>query len=131
MNMSAQDPSLGDQTPLATSSGIQLKRDADILIQHFLPPATTKTSNEAGSAYQQPPQPEDSSLPLPLPLCIPQISVSADWDSAFARGYNDHLHSIGISQQMLLNFIDGLNLAIQASPPLRVVSLVGTVIGFV
>ncbi|KAF5364913.1 hypothetical protein D9758_008148 [Tetrapyrgos nigripes] len=110
------------QTPIATSSGVQLKRDADLLIQHFLPPTASVTEST---------QQEYQSRPLPYPLCIPQISVSAEWDSAFARGYNDELQSVGISQEMLLNFIDGLNLAIQASPPLRVVSLVGTVIGFV
>ncbi|THU84222.1 hypothetical protein K435DRAFT_870493 [Dendrothele bispora CBS 962.96] len=59
------------------------------------------------------------------------MSVSARFDSSFARGYNDALQDVGISEKMLLNFIDGLNLAIVASPPLRVVDVVGNIIGFV
>ncbi|THU83209.1 hypothetical protein K435DRAFT_971656 [Dendrothele bispora CBS 962.96] len=127
-----------DTSPVAASSGIQLRRDADLLIRHFLPsspPDRTLSQDEQrrpddhGESTNQETDHRTSDA-LPLPLCIPQISVSAEWDSAFARGYNDQLRSLGISQQMLLNLIDGLNLAISASPPL-VVSLVGRAIGFV
>ncbi|KAJ7739081.1 hypothetical protein DFH07DRAFT_752319 [Mycena maculata] len=41
------------------------------------------------------------------------------------------MESVGIPQEKLLAFIDGLNLAMTASPPLRVVNLAGMVIGFV
>jgi hypothetical protein len=37
--------------------------------------------------------------------------------------------SVGISQEQLLAFIDGLNLAITASPPLRVVDFAGEIVG--
>ncbi|THU98669.1 hypothetical protein K435DRAFT_837982 [Dendrothele bispora CBS 962.96] len=128
-----------DTSPVATSSGIQLRRDADLLIRHFLPPGPPERVPSQDEQHRPDDHGESTNQEtnrrtgnaLPLPLCIPQISVSAEWDSAFARGYNDQLQSLGISQQMLLNFIDGLNLAISASPPLRVVSLVGRAIGFV
>ncbi|THU79500.1 hypothetical protein K435DRAFT_810667 [Dendrothele bispora CBS 962.96] len=128
-----------DTSPVATSSGIRLRRDADLLIRHFLPPSPPDRT----SSQDEQCRPDDHGKStnqetdrrtgdaLPLPLCIPQISVSIEWDSAFARGYNDQLQSLGISQPTLLNFIDGSNLAIPASPPLRVISLVGRVIGFV
>ncbi|KAJ6627981.1 hypothetical protein B0H10DRAFT_1778890 [Mycena sp. CBHHK59/15] len=102
-------------TPKASSSGIHLTRDADFLIQSFLPPS------------ESPPPFEPSGLPLPF--CTPQLTPG--FDSPFARGYNAALESIDISQDQLLAFIDGLNLAMTASPPLRVVSLAGMVIGFV
>jgi hypothetical protein len=41
------------------------------------------------------------------------------------------LESVDIFQEQLLAFIDGLNLAMTASPPLRVVNLAGMAIGFV
>ncbi|KAK7442481.1 hypothetical protein VKT23_016078 [Stygiomarasmius scandens] len=123
-DVSPSQNSAPDQPSVVTSSGIQLRHDADLLIRHFLPPSPQD------SVPGEHPESEDQ-ISLPLPLCIPQISVSAEWDSAFARGYNDNLHSLGISQQILLDFIDGLNLAMAASPPLRVVSAVGRIIGFV
>ncbi|KAJ7677449.1 hypothetical protein B0H17DRAFT_910238, partial [Mycena rosella] len=94
-------------------------RDADYLIQSFLPM----------------PEPEPAPPPyhpsgLPMPFCTPQIAVS--FDSPFARGYSPELQtSAGIPQEQLLAFIDGLNLAMTASPPLRVVNLAGAVIGFI
>ncbi|KAJ7195481.1 hypothetical protein GGX14DRAFT_676698, partial [Mycena pura] len=93
-----------------TASGVQLDRDSEFLIQSFLPQSPP-------SEYAQP--------GLPLPFCTPQIAPS--FDAPFARGYNRALQdSVGISQDELLAFIDGLNIAMTASPPLRVVNLAGT-----
>ncbi|KAJ6585202.1 hypothetical protein B0H19DRAFT_1227703 [Mycena capillaripes] len=103
--------------PEAAPSGIQLTRDADFLIQSFLPSSEVPHLPHAQSG-------------IPLPFCTPQIAVS--FDSPFARGYNPTLQSsVGISQDELLAFIDGLNLAMTASPPLRVVNFAGMVIGFI
>ncbi|KAJ7741978.1 hypothetical protein DFH07DRAFT_837188, partial [Mycena maculata] len=52
------------------------------------------------------------------------------FDAPFARGYNSALESVNIPQEQLLAFIDGLNLAMTASTPLRVVNIAGLVIGF-
>ncbi|KAF7365714.1 hypothetical protein MVEN_00445100 [Mycena venus] len=94
--------------PQTQTNGIQFARDADYLIQSFLP------------AYELPHQPSG----IPLPLCTPQIADT--FDAPFARGYNPVLlDSVGISQDQLLAFIDGLNLAMTASPPLRVVNFAG------
>ena len=51
----------------------------------------------------------------------------------FARGYNQVLGEppIGISQEDFVRFLDGLNMAMTASPPLRIVDVVGKGIGFV
>ncbi|KAF5364909.1 hypothetical protein D9758_008146 [Tetrapyrgos nigripes] len=141
---SRPEDTLRDSPP----SGVQLKQDADLLIQHYLqvPPELPPKPRPSGSEteFHHPrrhsgwSRPGDTTSdsppghPLPLPLCIPQIGASPDFDSPFARGYNDDLwHFVGISQEMLLNFIDGLNLAIQANPPLMVVNLVGGIIGFI
>ncbi|KAF5382851.1 hypothetical protein D9757_007294 [Collybiopsis confluens] len=105
----------------AKSTGFKLTRDADILISTYIPAAT--------STEVPPYRPDD--VPRLLPLCIPRLSVSADPASAFARGYNPALETVGITQEMFVSFIDGLNLAIVASPPLRVVNLAGQIIGFV
>ncbi|KAK7442472.1 hypothetical protein VKT23_016069 [Stygiomarasmius scandens] len=149
----------------APSSGVQLTRDADLLIRTYLPhpvekmpmpgsnspgpsPSHYETAEEEkkrlGKEYEKHddshehlsfPKPSVSHghphANLPLPLCLPQISISARFDSAFARGYNNVLQDVDISEKMLLDFIDGLNLAIVASPPLRVVDVVGQIIGFV
>ncbi|KAJ3989532.1 hypothetical protein F5890DRAFT_1451686 [Lentinula detonsa] len=109
------------QGATAKSTGIQLVHDADVLIQTYIP---------AISDADAPPYRQDD-IPQILPLCIPRISVNANPASAFARGYNEALESVGITQEMFLSFIDGLNLAIVASPPLRVVNVVGQIIGFV
>jgi hypothetical protein len=103
------------EIPKAASSGIQLSRDADFLIQSFLPPAESVPPFAASA--------------LPLPFCVPQLT--ATFDAPFARGYNRLLEDVDIPQEQLLAFIDGLNLAMTASPPLRVVNLAGMVIGFV
>ncbi|KAJ7134816.1 hypothetical protein C8R44DRAFT_559696, partial [Mycena epipterygia] len=101
-----------------SSSGVQFTRDADFLIESFLP------------IPQHPNPPPYAPHNLPLPFCTPQIATS--FDSPFARGYNPVLQSsVDISQEQLLAFLDGLNLAMTSSPPLRVVNFAGMVIGFV
>ncbi|KAJ7021599.1 hypothetical protein C8F04DRAFT_1140307 [Mycena alexandri] len=101
--------------PPASFSGVQFTRDADFLIQSFLPSSPVSHQGLSG---------------IPLPFCAPQIADS--FDAPFARGYNAALHdSVGLSQDQLLAFIDGLNLAMTSSPPLRVVNFAGMVIGFV
>ncbi|KAJ7901506.1 hypothetical protein B0H13DRAFT_1882929 [Mycena leptocephala] len=101
--------------PRQSEASIQLTHDADFLIQSFLPPSEISVSSPGSSG-------------IPQPICFPQIAPS--YDSPFARGYNRVLQtSVGISQEQLLAFIDGLNLAITASPPLRVVDFAGMVIG--
>ncbi|KAJ7108714.1 hypothetical protein C8R44DRAFT_635923 [Mycena epipterygia] len=103
------------EVPKASSSGIQLTRDADFLIQSFLP------ATESVPPFEAP--------RLPLPYCVPQLTPA--FDAPFARGYNPALESVDIPQEQLLAFIGGLNLAMTASPPLRVVNLAGQVIGYV
>ncbi|KAJ3710970.1 hypothetical protein FB446DRAFT_790945 [Lentinula raphanica] len=105
----------------AKSTGIQLMHDADVLIRTYVP---------APSEAEAPPYRRDD-VPQILPLCIPRISVNANPASAFARGYNAALETVGITPEMFLSFIDGLNLAIVASPPLRIVNVVGQIVGFV
>ncbi|THU78304.1 hypothetical protein K435DRAFT_973578, partial [Dendrothele bispora CBS 962.96] len=113
LSYTASPPS--DAPSIAISSGIQLHRDADLLIRHFLTPSP---SDRTPSQDEQR-RPEDHGE-----------STNQETDRR-TEGYNDQFQSLGISQQMLLSFIDGLNLAISASLPLRVVSLVGRAIGFV
>ncbi|KAJ3735508.1 hypothetical protein DFJ43DRAFT_1036988 [Lentinula guzmanii] len=117
--MSMPVPSTAEDPPLTgTSSGVQLARDANLLIRTYIP-----SSLSLHQPYIGP--------PIPLPFCIPQVSVNPNDQSTFARGYNDALNDIGIPQDVFLNFIDGLNMAIIASPPLRVVDMAGKIIGFI
>ncbi|KAF9067969.1 hypothetical protein BDP27DRAFT_1328068 [Rhodocollybia butyracea] len=97
------------------SSGIRLAHDADVLIRTYITPASAYTEQAS----------------LPLPICIPQAGVNPKAESGFCRGYPDALEIVGISQGVFLNFIDGLNMAISASPPLRVVDFAGKIIGLV
>ncbi|KAJ7673741.1 hypothetical protein DFH06DRAFT_1081572 [Mycena polygramma] len=107
---SAQTQSYPSQTAAsAPSSGTRLARDADFLVESFLPPVL-------------PPSPHEH-CGIPLPFCSPQIAGA--YDSPFARGYNPALQNADISQEQLLAFIDGLNCAMTASPPLRVVNFAG------
>ncbi|KAK0505044.1 hypothetical protein EDD18DRAFT_1274563 [Armillaria luteobubalina] len=99
----------------SSATGVQLARDADLLIKDFLPAPSEYTGPSNG---------------IPLPLCIPQIATK--FDSPFSRGYNDVLsEAVDIPQAELLAFIDGLNLAMTASPPLRVVDTAGMIIGLI
>ncbi|KAJ7100010.1 hypothetical protein B0H15DRAFT_770489 [Mycena belliarum] len=111
---SSPPPSYRD-APEGASTGVHLTRDAEYLIRSFLPAAESVPPFE-------PPK-------LPLPYCAPQLTTG--FDAPFARGYNPLLEDLHINQEQLLAFIDGLNLAMTASPPLRVVNLAGMVIGFV
>jgi hypothetical protein len=97
------------------SSGIRLAHDADVLIRTYITPAEAYTAQAS----------------IPLPICIPQAGVNPKTESGFCRGYSEALEIVGISQAVFLNFIDGLNMAISASPPLRVVDFAGTIIGLV
>ncbi|KAF7298809.1 hypothetical protein MIND_00828500 [Mycena indigotica] len=98
-----------------TPSDGQLERDTDLLIQNFLPPPG--------------PPPAYAAPSLPLPFCVPQIAPS--YEAPFARGFNPAINAVGVPQDEFLAFIDGLNNAITASPPLRVVDVAGKVIGFI
>ncbi|TRM61449.1 hypothetical protein BD626DRAFT_501036 [Schizophyllum amplum] len=99
----------------AQPNGVQLVRDSQYLIDTFLPRTADRVPG--GGA-------------LPLPFCLPQIA--ADPCTPFARGYSYVLdEAVGLPMDELLTFVDGLNLAIVASPPLRVVDLAGKVIGMV
>ncbi|KZT55812.1 hypothetical protein CALCODRAFT_518508 [Calocera cornea HHB12733] len=66
---------------------------------------------------------------LPLPVAVPQLT--GKYDSAFVRAYCPQLQAAGVGMQEWLDFCDGLNIAIIASPPLRVVDKAGMIIGFV
>ncbi|KAJ7718355.1 hypothetical protein DFH07DRAFT_784956 [Mycena maculata] len=99
----------------SASSGVNLPRDADFLIQSFLPPAPSQLPFE-------PPR-------IPLPYCVPQLAPGVD--APFARGYNRVFDSLNLPQDALLDFVDGLNLAITASTPLRVVDVAGRDLAFV
>ncbi|KAF7303643.1 hypothetical protein MIND_00593600 [Mycena indigotica] len=88
-------------SPQASPTGFNLTRDAELLIQTFLPPSSHATTTSSSKA------------------------------TSFATPIFAVLESVDISQEELLAFIDGLNLAMTASPPLRVVSLAGIVIGFI
>ncbi|KAJ7665979.1 hypothetical protein DFH06DRAFT_1385855, partial [Mycena polygramma] len=101
--------------PSGPPSGVHLTRDAEYLIESFLP------APDVPRRFETP--------KLPLPFCAPQLMPA--FDAPFCRAYNSTLESVDIPQEQLLAFIDGLNLAMTASPPLRVVNLVGMAIGFV
>ncbi|KAF8162454.1 hypothetical protein K438DRAFT_1942058 [Mycena galopus ATCC 62051] len=108
-------PPAGSPPQVSTPpSGVHLTRDADYLIESFLP------------ASASPPPYEISKL-----LCRIALPTDAGFDAPFCRAYNPTLQSVDITQEQLLSFIDGLNLAMTASPPLRVVNIVGMAIGFV
>ncbi|KAJ6576167.1 hypothetical protein DFH09DRAFT_1311601 [Mycena vulgaris] len=104
----------GPSMRTAPASGINLPRDADYLIQSFFSATTSVLPFE-------PPQ-------IPFPYCVPQIV--AGFDAPFARGYNRVFDSLNLNQEQLLDFVDGLNLAITASPPLRVVDVSGRSVAF-
>ncbi|KAH8113843.1 hypothetical protein DFH11DRAFT_278873 [Phellopilus nigrolimitatus] len=67
--------------------------------------------------------------PLRLPFCLPQMSSGGT--STFVRAYSRELHASGVKMDDWLRFIDGLNIAMTASPPLRIVDAAGLIIGFV
>ena len=89
------------------------EEDAQLLVDTYLP----QYHAERPPMYEGPPI---------LPLCIPQTGTNAT--SPFARGYHP---GIGISMEEFVGFVDGLNVAMTNSPPLRIVDMAGQIIGFV
>ncbi|THH06631.1 hypothetical protein EW145_g3965 [Phellinidium pouzarii] len=67
--------------------------------------------------------------PLRLPLCVPQATAGAT--SLFTRAYTPELRASGVELDDWIHFVDALNIAMTASPPLRVVDAAGLIIGFV
>ncbi|KAJ7461720.1 hypothetical protein B0H11DRAFT_2198587 [Mycena galericulata] len=111
---------------VASSSAIQLARDANLPIP---PPYAPPSYPSPSSSFTEKPVPKGSSSGI-------QLSRDADFlIESFLPAEeprdNTALESVNIPQEQLLAFIDGLNLAMTASPPLRVVNLAGMVIGFV
>ncbi|KLO14088.1 hypothetical protein SCHPADRAFT_996883 [Schizopora paradoxa] len=93
-----------------------VQHDAQVLIDAFIHPVERPDARTPSGV-------------LPMPFCLPQIGTG--FDTPFARGYNQVLHHVGISQEMFLDFVDGLNMAMISSPPLQVVNAAGLIIGFV
>ena len=111
-----------------SDSSSDIEEDARLLIDTYLPPLHPSTATEKARFL---PPPLYSELPgststLPLPLCIPQTGTTAT--APFVRAYNPE---IGISVEEFMGFVDGLNLAMTSSPPLRIVDVAGQIIGFV
>jgi len=110
------DKAPAPEMPIAglDSDELELEEEARLLVDTYLPEV---------SASEKPPKYDGPAI---IPLCIPQTGTKAS--APFLRGYNP---SVGISQEDFLAFLDGLNLAMTASPPLRVVDVAGKIIGFV
>ncbi|KZP01796.1 hypothetical protein CALVIDRAFT_594475 [Calocera viscosa TUFC12733] len=88
------------------------------------------TEEEAAALWPNMPRaPPARSEKLPLPVAVPQLT--GKYDSAFVRAYCAQLQAAGVGMQEWLDFCDGLNIAMVASPPLRVVDKAGMIIGFV
>ncbi|KAL1725867.1 hypothetical protein EV714DRAFT_220483 [Schizophyllum commune] len=97
------------------ANGVQVERDSQFLIDTFLPSNADAASPKSG---------------LPLPFCLPQ--VVAGEGTPFARGYSEVLReTVNLTMEEFVAFVDGLNIATAASPPLRVVHMVGQAIAYV
>ncbi|KAM0255926.1 hypothetical protein ACHAQJ_005327 [Trichoderma viride] len=70
-----------------------------------------------------------SSFSSSKPIAIP--ATNADLGSAFLRAYPPVLVDFDISRNEFLEFMDHLNRAIVASPPLRALGMASDVVGFV
>ncbi|KAJ3873964.1 hypothetical protein F5051DRAFT_417990 [Lentinula edodes] len=92
----------------------QISQDADILIKTYLPTLSNGPSKQE----------------ISLPFAIPQISFDDRQESSFARGHCPELGESGFTQQVMLSIVDGLNLAMAASPPIRIVGASGPVVGY-
>lgn len=70
---------------------------------------------------------------LPLPAVFPQLTSSfrGPGFSPFSRGYAPALAGSGVPLGDWLAFVDGLNLAFTANPPLQILGLAGGMIGMV
>lgn len=73
------------------------------------PPEYTENDAAQLLGAVTPPPPRSSLRRLSRPVALPQIAN--DYDSPFARGWNDDLLASGIEQRDWLKFIDGLNIA--------------------
>ncbi|KAF8307280.1 hypothetical protein DL93DRAFT_136346 [Clavulina sp. PMI_390] len=98
------------------------------------PSATTPqiyTEADAATLFgTPPPAPNRASIQrLSLPVALPQTRVA--YDAPFVRGWNQELALSGVHQDEWLAFLDGLNIAMTTSPPLRVIGAAGQIIGFV
>ncbi|KAE9393971.1 hypothetical protein BT96DRAFT_201421 [Gymnopus androsaceus JB14] len=92
------------------------QHDADILIQTHLQVPTSRNGLHQGHDI----------------LAIPQLEAcNSESEANFARGYGPALLEVGLTQQVMSTFIDGLNLAMSASPPLHVVGAAGSILGYV
>ncbi|KAG8978853.1 hypothetical protein FRB94_013149 [Tulasnella sp. JGI-2019a] len=107
----------------------QYKRVYNRLLDPSDPPAYTDDDAQALFEIPLPPTDRTRVAPLRLPLCVPQIGTGID--APFCRAYCSELSASGIEQTDWLKFCDGLNIAMAASPPLRVLDAAGKVIGFV
>ncbi|KAF5391245.1 hypothetical protein D9757_003017 [Collybiopsis confluens] len=97
----------------------QIVHHAEVLAQAYLPssPSPVPSLNQA--------------ILLPVPFAVPQIRFQEGDESTFARGHSPALAEVCLDQKLLLNFIDGLNLAMAVNPPLRIVGTSGPVVGYV
>ncbi|KAI5117563.1 hypothetical protein M0805_004476 [Coniferiporia weirii] len=120
-------PALSSDYASSSSYQTQLR---DIVVTPG-PEELTKYSNEDAEAlfsnFRSPPS--GGIQPLAMPLCLPQATSGPT--SLFVRAYSRELQASGIEIDDWMRFVDGLNLAMTASPPLRVVDVAGMAIGFV
>jgi len=93
------------------------------------PPPPEYTDDDAKALFSPRFSPPSYFNRLPLPLCVPQLSAGIE--STFTRAYSPALNSSGIDLTDWLRFTDGLNIAFNASPPLRVVDAAGAALGLV
>ncbi|KZP01795.1 hypothetical protein CALVIDRAFT_594474 [Calocera viscosa TUFC12733] len=98
-------------------------------IQQPASPTPKYTEEDAAALWPNlPPRPAHEGQKLPLPVAVPQLT--GNYDSGFVRAYCPQLLAADVGAQEWIDFCDGLNMAIVASPPLRVVDQVGLIIGF-
>ncbi|KAI5479938.1 hypothetical protein MNV49_002228 [Pseudohyphozyma bogoriensis] len=85
------------------------------------------TDADAVALFPDPSPVNSYTTPLSAPIVIPQLDD--DFDAPFFRAYPTQIGSI--SEEDWAKFIDGLNLALIASPPLQVLNKAGMVVSFV
>ncbi|KAG8873515.1 hypothetical protein FRB97_006658 [Tulasnella sp. 331] len=93
------------------------------------PPAYTDEDARALFDIPHPPRYFGQTTRLRLPLAVPQSGTGIN--DPFVRAYAPELSASGIDQLDWLKFCDGLNIAMAATPPLRVLDTAGIIIGFV
>ena len=67
-------------------------------------------------------------MTVEAPVVIPQIAPGIK--PPFARAYSPFLASHSVYKNEFLQFIDHLNVCKTASPPLQLLNLAGTIVGF-